>query len=475
MKNYLGHTLPLLLLFLCLLVGLSFVPDGCSISGFALRRMDIFADARLSVTEVVLTNMLAEADSSDYLPTDMLGLDTLAMQDTIPIAPLPPVDTAYFGNQIEDYTFDRSGLARFFAAVDSIRNGRTVRVAWYGDSFVEGDILIGDLRDSLQSLWGGNGVGFVPMTSEVAQFKRTLKQVFRGWKTYSIVKKEAHRPLFGIDGHAYVPGPEAKVHYEGADYFHHTRSWSQVRLFYSTPQKLSFLWQSEGMEAQTGELLPQSEGRIGEWKWSTPGIRTFDMRFPDSNGLLLYGASLESGPGFYLDNFSVRSNSGGPLRSIQPETVHQFNVYQQYDLVVLQVGLNAVTNSTVNIKWYQAELERVFAHLRACFPGRPILVVSVGDRADKVNGELATMRGVPAIVAMQRDLARKHGFLFYDLFHGMGGYGSMIRLAEHRPMLANKDYTHLTHDGGRVVGGLFVRLFTAEQAKWRNTSMNDER
>ena len=81
------------------------------------------------------------------------------------------------------------------------------------------------------------------------------------------------------------------------------------------------------------------------------------------------------------------------------------------------------------------------------------------------------MRGVPAIVAMQRDLARKHGFLFYDLFRGMGGYGTMIRFADHRPMLANKDYTHLTHEGGRVTGRMFVRLFTAEQTKWRNLEL----
>lgn len=476
MKNYLGQMLPLLLIFLLLLIGLSFLPKGLSIGGIDLRHMDIFADIRQSVYEPVPNETLVTLDSSQYFLSDTFGLDSLVdtmARDTIRIAPLPPVDTAYFGNLVEDYSFDRSGLSRFFAAVDSIRYGKTVRIAWYGDSFVEGDILIGDLRDSLQSLWGGNGVGFVPMTSEVAPFKRTLKHVFKGWKTYSVVKKGERGATFGIDGHAYVPGPEAKVHYEEANYFRHTRSWNQVRLFYSTPHKLSFVWQNEGMEPQMGDLVPHPKGEIGQWKWSNPGMTGFAMRFPDSNGLTLYGASLEDATGFYIDNFSVRGNSGGPLRLIRPEMARQFDVFQQYDLVVLQVGLNAVTNSTVNVKWYEAELDKVFDHLRACFPGRPILIVSVGDRADKVNGELATMRGVPAIVHMQRDLARKHGFLFYDLFHGMGGYGSIIRLADHKPMLANKDYTHLTHEGGKVIGRLFVRLFTAEQAKWREKGQGE--
>ena len=52
-----------------------------------------------------------------------------------------------------------------------------VRIAWYGDSFSDGDILVSDLRDTLQSLYGGNGVGFVPITSQVANRYCFLEQV----------------------------------------------------------------------------------------------------------------------------------------------------------------------------------------------------------------------------------------------------------------------------------------------------------
>ncbi len=475
MKNYLSQTIVLLLLFLLLLVGLSFVPEDFTVAGFPLRRMDIFADARRPAGHPDTTDVEILPDSSAYFPPDSLStIDTVARDSlaSLPPTPLPPVDTAYFGNTIEDYTFDRDDLSRFYAAVDSIRDGRTVRIAWYGDSFVEGDILIGDLRDSLQSLWGGNGVGFVPITSEVAQFKRTLVHRFENWTTFSIIKKNPANPPLGINGFAYQPRGVGFVHYEGAKYFRHTQSWSQVRLFYAADQDHAFVWQNKDNPPRE-DVLPGHPGRISVWKWGLPqsDIRAFAMRFPENNGLLVYGASLESGPGIYIDNFSVRGNSGGPLHLIHPPVVRQFDAYQHYDLVIIQVGLNAVTNTTTNVKWYQAELDRVFDHLRACFPGRPILVISVGDRADKVNGELATMRGVPAIVAMQRNMARKHGFLFYDLFHGMGGYGSIIGLANHKPMLANKDYTHLTHDGGRVVGRMFVRLFMAEQTKWRTQKL----
>ncbi len=202
-------------------------------------------------------------------------------------------------------------------------------------------------------------------------------------------------------------------------------------------------------------------------------MRAVAFRFdtPDSS-LLLYGASLESGPGVYLDNFSVRGNTGGRLKLITPALARQFDAFQQYDLIVVQLGLNAVTPKMDNIRWYRAELDQTFAHIRRCFPGKPVLIISVADRASKINGELATLPSVPAITAMQRDLARQHGFLFYDLYHGMGGAGTMVRFADQRPALANKDYTHLTHEGGKVMGYMFARLFLDAQVRYRQTNNN---
>jgi len=473
-KNYTKQVLILAILVLTLLTGLSLLPGGMTLGNFELRKMDIFADVRDS-SAVEVPNLAASLPLPDTLVYSPMDTSSITSTDTTgaqaradSIRVIPPKDSVYFGKSIEDYTFDQQGLSRFFAAVDSISRGRTVRVAWYGDSFVEGDILVGDLRDTLQTAWGGAGVGFGPITSEVAQFKRTLKHNFRGWTAYSIIKKSESRPKLGLNGYAYRPEPEAKVHYEGTNYFKHTQRWNQVRFFYKSESARSFVWQVGG-EAPHQETLPAKPDRLGTWKWhgSANGTNAFALRFSESEGILAYGATLESGPGIYLDNFSVRGNSGGPLKLLDPEFMHQFDAVQQYDLIVLQVGLNAVTNSLTNIKWYEAELDRTFKHLKNCFPGKPILVVSVGDRGAKVGTEITTMIGVPAIVQMQRHLARKHGLLFYDLFWGMGGPNTMLRFSYQRPRLANTDYTHLTHDGGKVVGGMFAKLFLQEQAKWQ--------
>ncbi|MCB0576032.1 MAG: hypothetical protein KDC61_15870, partial [Saprospiraceae bacterium] len=194
MKNYLGQVLGLTLLILLFLTGISLVPEGFPIGDFRLKKMDIFADIRGDDAGDASKESLPPADSTDIALSDSPSLLSPDTAQALEQGPWPPKDSALFGRIIEDYTFDQSGLERFFSAIDSIKYGRTVRIAWYGDSFVEGDILIGDLRDSLQSLWGGNGVGFVPVTSEVARFKRTLTHNFSGWNTYSIIKKNGAHP-----------------------------------------------------------------------------------------------------------------------------------------------------------------------------------------------------------------------------------------------------------------------------------------
>jgi hypothetical protein len=469
MKNYLDHSIGLIFLVILLLTSLRFLPEQIRIGDFELRKMDILSDISNEIprTDSDSTELYIP-DSSLLVVPDTSALDSLMADSLAAFGPRPMVDSVFFGRMIEDYSFSGAGLRTLLEAIDSVAQGGVARIAFYGDSFVEGDILIGDLRDTLQTVWGGAGVGFVPITSEVARFKRSLTHEYRHWNTLSIVKnKESKRP-FGINGFVYVPETDASVRYDGSKYFRNTQRWNQVRIFYNGQAGTPMVWQIKDMPPQNTLLGGSSKG-LGVWtkKVPYPGMEAFAFRFPaPDSSLLVYGATLENGPGVYIDNFSIRGNSGGPLKRLQPALMQQFDRYQQYKLIIIQVGLNAVTNSLNNIKWYRAELDNTFEHLKACFPHKTILVISVGDRDGKVGDEIATMKSVPYIVAMQRDLARKHGFLFYDLYHGMGGAESMLAFANHKPMLANKDYTHLTHDGGRKIGLMLAGVFLDAQKKY---------
>lgn len=469
MKNYLGQTLALALWVIVLCSGLSLLPDGLRMGQIELRKMDIFAAIRLKKASAIPPNPELAAADSLFAPEADTGGMTLKdpfSADSLVTGPYPPVDSLFFGKIIEDYTPGQQGLSGFFEAIDAIKSrGRSVRVAFYGDSFVEGDILVGDLRDTLQELWGGEGVGFVPITSEVARFKRTLQHDYSNWVTYSIVKNHDKRVPFGINGYIYYPNENAHVRYKGTHYFKNSRLWSKARIFYAAAEPQEIQLRINGNPAES-RLLPAKNG-LGMLEVARQEMSILEFSIPSpSSDLGIYGASLENGPGIYIDNFSIRGNTGGRLRLLKPGLIRQFDEYQKYDLIVVQMGLNAVTNSLDNIQWYHHELDLTFKHLRNCFPTQPILVISVADRGGRVEDGFGTMPTVPAIARMQREVARKHGLLFYDLFHGMGGPGTMIAFSNTQPALANKDFTHLTHAGGHIIGQLFARLFLYEKSRY---------
>ena len=463
MKNYINQTLAFTALLIILLTGVSLLPKGSTLFMLQLREMDIFSEIRVIKPSTTPLQDLKTPPRDTFENVSNAQTPNIYTENS----PFPAIDPAFFGNIIEDYSVEKKGLDSFFFAIDGIKEGRTVRVAWYGDSFVEGDVLIGDLRDTLQTRWGGRGVGFVPITSEVAQFRRTIRQQFSHWNTYSIVKKSLVHPKLGLNGYAYQPQEGASLTYEGTRYFRNTHSWTNARLFYTASAPCNFDWHLDDQMVQNDQLTPKNN-QVNLWRWDGkyPGCKYLNLRFNAENDLTIYGTALESGPGFYLDNFSIRGNSGGQLKLLNTDFIQQFNKFQQYDLIVLQVGLNAVTNSLDNIQWYEDELEGTLKHLRDCFPHQPILIISVGDRGGKNGTELVTMPSAPAIVAMQRTVAMRHGFLFFDLFHGMGGEGTMVRFAMQNPRLANTDYTHLTHEGGQVVGLKLAAILLEEQQKW---------
>ncbi|MEZ5067654.1 MAG: hypothetical protein R2847_03850 [Bacteroidia bacterium] len=84
----------------------------------------------------------------------------------------------------------------FFVDLKNLSKGKQkIRVAWFGDSMIEGDLVTQDFRKLMQKQFGGNGVGYVPVTSPVAQFRQTIRQTFSDdWTVYNFIK----RPPDGI-------------------------------------------------------------------------------------------------------------------------------------------------------------------------------------------------------------------------------------------------------------------------------------
>ena len=107
-------------------------------------------------------------------------------------------------------------------------------------------------------------------------------------------------------------------------------------------------------------------------------------------------------------------------------------------------------------------------HLKKCYPSVPILVMSVGDKGEKQSdGTYATHVGILPLIEAQRKAAKKTGSLFWNTFDAMGGENSMNGFVSNKPPMASKDYTHITHLGGKKIANEFYKSFIKESERYK--------
>jgi hypothetical protein len=191
------------------------------------------------------------------------------------------------------------------------------------------------------------------------------------------------------------------------------------------------------------------------------------LRVSQRNSAVFYGVSLEDSTGLYIDNFSIKGNSGLGLLAIPNENLMAFDSLLNYDLIVLQFGLNAVNAQTRTYTSYMDGMSHLINKFKRTFPGTPILLMAVSDRSERLQGQYVTMKSIKGLVKAQEALAVKHRLLFWNLYQAMGGENSMADFVRAKPPLANKDYTHLNFIGGKHIGHKFARSLIFEAEKYK--------
>lgn len=438
-KNQLTQSLWLLLLIIAALLATSLLPPGNG-EFFTFKKINLLSNVQRNKIDSDSTLAILEQDSLPDTVVVEPAPESKVVAHSKP-DPCPPGITC-----LEDFSNDKDVLKKFFQAIKKVKR-EPVRIAFFGDSFIEGDVLCGSFRDTLQNLYGGRGVGFVPITSEVTQFRTTIQHSFSNWETYSMVGKQNPNAPLGISGHSFVPLEQNELEYKpGRKQL--TNKFEIIRLFYINRKASSLALTLNDTTLQNSDLI-QSEN-LQQTVIKEPVIKSVQFRFLNPDSLLVYGVSFENGPGVYVDNFSMRGNSGMGLYSISEQLLQQFNQYQDYKLILLQYGLNLVTeNDSMNYHAYQTRMIKVVNRLKGIFPKASIVLIGISDRGGNVDGEIKTLPAIPRMRDTQREIARKTKIAFWDLYSAMGGENSMVKFTSAKPPLAAKDYTHLNMRGGR--------------------------
>ena len=329
-----------------------------------------------------------------------------------------------------------------------------VRIAYFGDSMTDGDMIVKDFRSSLQERFGGEGVGFVNITSESAASRSTLTHQFSSnWKTLSYLNVKNPKSPFGINGHVFFVKHDTVnpvwVKYK-ANNVRHLTTLNNPTLFYGkSGNRAASVNVIVGKDTINKKLNPVN--LVNTLSISPSNLKSFETDFIASDSIPFYGFNFDDGRGVHVDNFSNRGNSGLPISTFNTNVMKAFNDKLGYDLIVLHYGTNVLNYGSYNYSWYEKRMTKVVNHLRECFPGVAILIISTADKSTKYDLEMKTDSAVVPLTQAQKRYSVKSEAAFINLYTLMGGDGSMVKWVEEVPAMANKDYTHFNFKGAKKI------------------------
>ncbi len=351
---------------------------------------------------------------------------------------------------IEDFgAADSSALGRLY---EKLLAGEPVRIAFMGDSFVEGDILTADLRESLQETFGGGGVGFVPAASPFTGFRQTVKTTSKGWTPYNIMQyKSVPEPYandFFVSGWVARAADGASTRWDMTRKRRHLDRCRRARLLFISREPSKIVVKLNDDEVR--EFGFDGSDAVRQIVIEDDSIASLEMTVKSgAAGLVGYGADFDDLAGVSLDNFSVRSNNGQAMFRTDPAVNAQINNMRGYDLVILQYGLNIMQADRSDYSLYARQVEKMIRFAQSCFPTAAVMVMGVSDRSQKNEDGIVPMESARDLSRWQREAASECGAAFWNTYDAMQLMGGMTRFVANG--WAGKDYTHINYAGGAQV------------------------
>lgn len=448
MKDNTDRTLVLIGLVCLFLLLLHFLPT-MTVGGVELRQVSVLSDLsphQPKATTAIKPAPKAEADSTGF-------------REQWPKGTQPIIDYGKGKGQT-------NGMDHFYAALDSLQRhhltARPLRIAYFTDSYCEGDILTADLRELLQKQYGGQGAGWIDAANTVNKYRISLTTGDQGFTEHLAVKlskddeTEYVAAKAGLDGRYATYGPGANLHYNGGSTrYPHASTW-QVARVYLRPDKHSSV--TARLDASASQGIDGGAVREATFTAAAPVSRTTVSL---GGAGTAFGTSLEGRTGIVLDNFAMRSASGQHLADVPEQTLRQFQALRHYDLIIIAYGGNVVlpTNKPDDSKPYLNSMVKVIDLFKRAFAGTSILVFGSPDNGHKTPEGVVTTETIKALIAGQQELAANAHVGFYNLQQAMGGDGTAGRM--HEQKLVNADFFHINQDGGAYAAQRIFRSINA--------------
>lgn len=459
-----------------LLIANSYMPEGVEILGFEIKQVDFLSDIRSDdFYDVDSADDEYYEDDDEYFEDDDEYLDSESENDTSLLEGKPRYNSAtiidieiitdFVASEIDKlsniYMFQSSTggggnlsgnikqLDKFFSALKTAKNNQ-VRIAHYGDSALEGDLISADLRELFQKKFGGEGVGMLPITSHDTKFRKTTDLSFSNdWTTATLFSRNKDKLPLGISGHVFVNSAGSWVEMKTNKRYKTVRKFDVAKLFYAEAKSKAKINYSLNGKGAITKTLNSGKG-LKVLEINKDNSKSIKFEFPKNESAYFYGVSLESNTGVYIDNYALRGNSGVDLKKISTESLQNFQNELEYKLVILEFGLNILSGKKTNFSRYEKNMVKIIKNMKAAMPGASFILIGVHDKCIKKGSQFLTDPTVLKLIEAQESIAEKSDIAFWNLFEAMGGNNSMVEWVHANPPRAFKDYIHFNHVGAKM-------------------------
>jgi len=389
---------------------------------------------------------------------EVLPVHNKIAEHNLPIATTEPEKSV---TESEKPSF--KALFRFFNKLFTLEKTKkgSVRIAYFGDSMIEADIIVQAIRKNYQEKFGGQGIGFVPLSSLADYFGGAIRYEFSpDWNLHSALKESPVSP--GVTGYVSLANDDVPV---WTNYKSGSLPLTHPTLFYGrSGNNNAKMVVNIGSVLDTVLLNPTgilNKRSLASW------ANELKIQFYNAGSIPFYGVNFSSFNGVNVDDFALRSSSGLPLGKLNTSLMNAFQRELGYDLLILHFGANVLKPKLQEYDWYANGMTTVIDHLKKCFPGADILIISEADKTTKYGTEMKTDTMVTVLIQAQEKYAFNTESAFINLFQLMGGEGSMVKWVNEDPPMANPDYTHFTRVGGIKIGNLIFEILDKEYENFK--------
>ena len=454
-----SHTL-WFILSVFILLGLcwfAFPADGVNIGTLNLR-FPSYEEDRMGEPEVLdVDALLDDVSKSLEMSCSETLLDSLEFfRDYLTINP----NRIYLPNN--DYTY----FDEVFAQLEQAKQEKKVfRIVHYGDSQIEMDRITSVLRQRLQEIFGGSGPNMIPAIQKVASI--SVSQSYSGslnrYTSYgdSTTHRASHN-RYGVMTQFSQCNGSANITFNKTRHsqaFEKAKEISRVSLLIGN--------NSAGFKASLKADTVKTEPKVCSAS-SGVSLLTWDLPAQVKGGTIslqgnaeIYAVLLDGEDGVAVDNIALRGCSGTIFTRINADVMRQSFELLNTKMILLQFGGNRMPglSGSKSIGNYMRELDKQIAYFKTVAPEATLLFIGPADMGKSYNGKIGTWKGLPELNDSLRATALRNEIAYWDMFHVMGGEGSMAQYVKHKPALAGPDYIHFTFLGAQEIGSDLAKSF----------------